>query len=428
MRRRQYFLPTLREVPSEAKIASHRLMLRSGMIYQTTAGIYSWLPLGTKVLQKIENIVRQEQDRAGAQEVIMPTIQPADLWIESGRYDDYGKEMLRIQDRHERDMLYGPTAEEVITDIFRQHVFSYRDVPKLLYQIHWKFRDEIRPRFGVMRGREFLMKDCYSFDMTQEGAEKSYQIMFEAYLKTYARLGLAAVPVKAPTGAIGGDLSHEFQIIAETGENTIYYDARLDDLKANAGSVDVSELMSIYASAEELHDPKTCPVPQDQLKTARGIEVGHIFYFGTKYSEPLKARVTDKDGNLVTVHMGSYGIGVSRLVAAIIEAFHDDKGIIWPEVVAPFKVGIINLRTGDQKCDETCDTLYEKLLAAGVEVLYDDREERAGVKFADMDLIGLPWQIIVGPKGVAAGTVELKSRSTNETQELSLESAIERMI
>lgn len=428
MKRTHSFLTTLRETPSEAKIVSHRLMLRSAMIHQTTSGIYSWLPLGLRVLKKIEQIVREEQDKAGCQEVLLPIVQPADLWRESGRYDAYGKEMLRVQDRHEREMLYGPTAEEVVTDVFRHAVTSYKELPQLLYQIHWKFRDEIRPRFGVMRGREFLMKDTYSFDISQEAAHKSYQLMFRTYLKTFARLDVTAVPVKAPTGPIGGDLSHEFQVLAETGESEIFYDAQLDQLRQDPAEVDIDQLIQIYAAADELHDPKTCPVPEGQLKTARGIEVGHIFYFGTKYSEPMKAHVSNQAGESVTVHMGSYGIGISRLVGAIIEAHHDDKGIIWPESVAPYKVGIVNVRTGDQDCDSLCDDIYQSLNNAGVEVLYDDRPERAGVKFADMDLIGLPWQIIVGPRGAAQKQVELKNRRTDEVITLGYEDAIQRMV
>ena len=422
MRLTQYLLPTAKETPSEAVVASHRLMLRAGMIHKTASGIYSWLPLGVRVLRNIERIVREEQNRAGAQEVILPTIQPADLWRESGRYDAYGAEMLRIKDRHERDMLYGPTAEEVITDIFRNHIFSYRDLPKMLYQIHWKFRDEIRPRFGVMRGREFHMKDCYSFDLEEKGAAHSYRLMFEAYLRTFLRMGLKAVPVKADTGPIGGDLSHEFHVIAATGESLLYYDAQLDTLAV--GDTAPEKLMTIYAAAEEMHNPALCPIPSEQLKIARGIEVGHIFYLGTKYSEALKARVTDADGNLVTVHMGCYGIGVSRLAAAIIEAHHDEAGIIWPQSIAPFQVGLINLRQDDAACGTFSEQAYQALQEASIECLYDDRDERAGAKFADMDLIGLPWQIIVGPRGLQAASVELKCRQTGERQVLSLESAI----
>ncbi|WCL52602.1 proline--tRNA ligase [Gimibacter soli] len=428
MRLSRYFLPTLKETPSEAQIASHRLMLRAGMIRQGAAGIYSWLPLGLKVLKKIEAIVREEQDRAGAQELLMPTIQPSEIWVESGRYDDYGKEMLRIEDRHGREMLYGPTNEELITDIFRKEVRSYRDLPKMLYHIQWKFRDEIRPRFGVMRGREFLMKDAYSFDLTPEGAVKSYNAMFVAYLRTFARLGLKAIPMRADTGPIGGDLSHEFIILAETGESQVFFHKDFEKKDALSLNPDyaadlqpiVDDWTSIYAATEEMHDAATCAVAEGDLVTGRGIEVGHIFYFGDKYSKPMGATVQGPDGELVNVEMGSYGIGVSRLIGAIIEAFHDDNGIIWPESVAPFKVGLINLRSGDAACDGACDQLYKDLGAAGVEVLYDDRDERAGAKFANMDLIGLPWQVTVGPRGLEKGMVELKNRATGEKTEVAL--------
>ncbi len=427
MRLSAYFLPTLKEIPAEAQIASHRLMLRSGMIRQSSAGIYSWLPLGLKVLRKIETIVREEQDRAGAQELLMPTIQPAELWRESGRYDAYGKEMLRIVDRHDREMLYGPTNEELITQIVRDNIRSYRDLPKILYHIQWKFRDEVRPRFGVMRGREFLMKDSYSFDIDYEGARKSYETMFTAYLKTFKRMGLTAIPMQADPGAIGGNLSHEFHILAETGESGVFYDVAYDELAAR-GDIDLDSLSRLYAVTDEKHDPNAANVPPpDRLKTARGIEVGHIFYFGTKYSKAMNAVVTGPDGAPVTLEMGSYGIGVSRLVGAIIESSHDDRGIIWPEAVAPFAVGIINLKSGDSRCDGVCEDVYRALSDHGLEVLYDDRDERAGVKFADMDLIGVPWQLVVGPKGVAAGIVELKNRYSGEKQELSLESALARL-
>jgi len=423
-----YFLPTLKETPAEAQIVSHRLMLRAGMIRQSSAGIYSWLPLGLRVLQNIIRIVREEQDAAGCQEILMPTIQPAELWEESGRYDGYGKEMLRITDRHKREMLYGPTNEELITDIFRHLIKSYRDLPKNLYQIQWKFRDEIRPRFGVMRGREFLMKDNYSFDLDFDGAKRSYDNMYVTYLKTFQRLGLTAIPVRADPGAIGGDMSHEFQILAETGESEIFYDATFDELRAKGEQPDIETLRSLYAATDDEHDPAACPVPDDRLRTARGIEVGHIFYFGTKYSAPMGAVVTGADGESITVEMGSYGIGISRLAGAIIEASHDDAGMIWPESVAPFKVGLINLRVGDKGCDGVCSDLYAKLRRAGVEVLYDDRDERPGVKFATMDLIGLPYQLIVGPRGVKQGVVELKRREGGEAEELSAESALARLV
>jgi prolyl-tRNA synthetase len=425
MRSSVYFYPTLREIPQEAQVASHRLMLRSGMITQVTSGIYSWLPLGLRVLRKVAQIVREEQDRAGSLEVLMPTIQPAELWERSGRYHDYGKEMLRIQDRHEREMLYGPTAEEVITDIFARFIKSYRDLPKRFYNIQWKFRDEIRPRFGVMRGREFLMKDNYSFDLNFEGAKASYQAMLEAYVKTFARMDLKAIPVSASSGPIGGNLSHEFQILAETGESEIFYDEEYENLDVNTLTLD--RLQSLYAAADELHDPQNCPVPPERLKTTRGIEVGHVFYFGTKYSVPLGAYVMGPDNKQVPVEMGSYGIGVSRLVGAIIEAHHDADGIKWPVSVAPFKVGLLNLNVKNKDCTQLCDDLYTKLLQAGVEVLYDDRDIGPGAKFADMDLIGLPWQIIIGPRSVSSGQCELKNRRTGEKVELSIEDALKRV-
>ncbi|MFD2233444.1 proline--tRNA ligase [Phaeospirillum tilakii] len=427
MRRSSYFLPTLKETPSEAQIASHRLMLRAGMIRQSAAGIYTWLPLGLRVLRNIERIVREEQDAAGAQELLMPTIQSADIWRESGRYDAYGKEMLRIRDRHDREMLYGPTNEELITQVFRDNVKSYRDLPKTLYHIQWKFRDEVRPRFGVMRGREFLMKDSYSFDLDFEGAKRSYEAMFTAYLKTFKRMGLTAIPMRADSGAIGGNLTHEFHILAETGESGVFYDVAYEELAAK-GEIDLAALDRLYAVTDEKHDPNAPGVPPaERLREARGIEVGHIFYFGTKYSKPMNAVVQGPNGDAIPVEMGSYGIGVSRLVGAIIEAYHDERGIIWPDSVAPFKVGLINLKSGDAACDAVCEDLYAKLTAGGRECLYDDRDERAGVKFADMDLIGLPWQLVVGPKGVAAGLVELKNRASGEKVELSAESALARL-
>jgi len=435
MRSSQYFMPTLKETPSEAEIVSHRLMLRAGMIRQSSAGIYSWLPMGLRVLKNIENIVRDEQNAIGCQEVLMPTIQPADLWRQSGRYDDYGPEMLRIRDRRDRDMLYGPTNEEQITEIFAASQRSYRDVPKLLYHIQWKFRDEIRPRFGVMRGREFLMKDAYSFDLDDAGARRSYNKMFVSYLRTYERMGLTAVPMAADTGPIGGDMSHEFLILAETGESEIACHKDLLDKRWADREIDfegdlqpiVDEFTSQYAATDEMRDPEQEKALGGDLVTARGIEVGHIFYFGTKYSEKLGAIVTDRDGKEVTVEMGSYGIGVSRLVGGIIEASHDENGIVWPESVAPFHVGLINLKAGDDKTTAACDDLYGKLRAAGIEVLYDDREGRAGQKFADMDLIGLPWQLIVGPRGLDNGVVELKNRASGEREEISPESALARL-
>jgi prolyl-tRNA synthetase len=425
-----YFLPLLKENPSEAQIVSHRLMLRAGMIRQSAAGIYSWLPLGLRVLRKIEQIVREEQDAAGAQELLMPTLQPAELWRESGRYEDYGKEMLRIRDRHERDMLYGPTNEELITDIFRGSIKSYRDLPKTLYHIQWKFRDEVRPRFGVMRGREFLMKDAYSFDIDKPAAVASYFRMFVAYMKTFKRMGLTPIPVRADTGPIGGDLSHEFHVQADTGESELFYDhdvVRLDENSIDPASPTVQQyIANWYAATDEKHDEAEfeARVPEARRRQARGIEVGQVFYFGTKYSQPMNAAVAGPDGAPVVVEMGSYGIGVSRLVGAIIEASHDANGIIWPEPVAPFKVGLINLRVADPKCVAACDALYAKLNAGGVEVLYDDRDESAGAKFAAMDLIGLPYQLVVGPRGLAQNRVELKIRKTGERSELEPDAAL----
>ena len=436
MRLSRYFLPTLKETPSEAQIVSHRLMLRAGLIRQEAAGIYAWLPLGLRVLKKIEQIVREEQERAGAVEILMPTIQLADLWRESGRYDAYGPEMLRIVDRHKRDMLYGPTAEEVVTDIFRGFVKSYRDLPLNLFNIQWKFRDEQRPRFGVMRGREFLMKDAYSFDVDEAGARRSYNRMFVAYLNTFARLGLKAVPMRADTGPIGGDLSHEFIILADTGESQVFCDRRLVDMPAPGPDVDWNDLQSIvdqrtalYAATDEMHeaDRFDAEVGEGDRLTARGIEVGHIFYFGTKYSKPMKAIVAGPDGKDVPVHMGSYGVGVSRLIGAIIEASHDDAGIIWPEAVAPFDVGVINLRPNDEAVSAACEDAWAKLKAAGKTVLYDDRDDRPGGKFATADLIGLPWQLIIGPKGLADGVVELKRRATGERETLPLDAAIQKL-
>jgi prolyl-tRNA synthetase len=431
MRRSVLFLPTMKETPTEAQIASHRLMLRAGMVRQSSAGIYSWLPMGFRVLRKIEQIVREEQDRAGAQEMLMPTIQSADLWRKSGRYDDYGKEMLRIEDRNERELLYGPTNEELITDIFAGAVRSYRDLPKNLYHIQWKFRDEIRPRFGVMRGREFLMKDAYSFDLDKDGARRSYLTMFVAYLRTFARMGLRAVPVHADPGAIGGNMSHEFHILADTGESDVYFDAAFEgyttEQMLGADLNLVTELESLYAAADEKHDAASCPIPADRLRQRKGIEVGHIFYFGTKYSAPMGANVTSSTGDTIAVEMGSYGIGVSRLVGAIIEASHDDKGIIWPASVAPYQVALINLRHGDAECTAAADTIYETFQNAGIDTLYDDRDERPGVKFADADLIGLPWQVVIGPRGVKAGVVEFKNRRTGETEEITAEAALDRL-
>jgi prolyl-tRNA synthetase len=435
MRLSEYFLPVLRENPSEAQIVSHRLMLRAGMVRQSSAGIYSWLPLGLRVLKKVERIVREEQDRAGAQEILMPTIQPAELWRESGRYDDYGDEMLRIRDRHDREMLYGPTNEEQVTEIVRASIKSYRDLPKLLYHIQWKFRDEVRPRFGVMRGREFLMKDAYSFDLDFAGARHSYNKMFVAYLRTFARMGLYAIPMRAETGPIGGDLSHEFIILADTGESAVHVHADFIETdwrgfdsvgwEASALQQVVDHYTSIYAATDDVHDQQAAAKYGDKILSRRGIEVGQIFHFGDKYSRPLGAVVVGPDGDPVPLEMGSYGIGVSRLVGALIEANHDDDGIIWPESVAPFAVGLINLRPGDPPCRKVAEDLYAKLLGAGVEVLYDDRDESPGAKFATMDLIGLPVQLVIGPRGLAAGNIEVKHRRSGERQNIPAETAFD---
>ncbi|MBK1623680.1 proline--tRNA ligase [Afifella marina] len=437
MRLSRYFLPILKEDPKEAEIVSHRLMLRAGMIRQQSAGIYSWLPLGKRVLDKVSAIVREEQNRAGALEILMPTIQSADLWIESGRYNDYGQEMLRIRDRHDRSLLYGPTAEEMVTDIFRSHVRSYRDLPLNLYHLQWKFRDEVRPRFGVMRSREFLMKDAYSFDLDYEGARAAYNRMFVAYLRTFSRFGLQPIPMRAETGPIGGDLSHEFIILADTGESAVYCDKALLDLPIPGEDTDfTADLTPIfdawtgpYAATDDMHDPAAFEaVPEERRVSARGIEIGHIFYFGTKYSEPMKAMVTNQDGEMVPVHMGSYGIGPSRVVAAIIEASHDDAGIIWPKSVAPFDLGLVNLKPGDAATDEIAEGLTVRLEKAGLEVLYDDVDARAGAKFATMDLIGLPTQLVVGPRGAASGEVEVKDRATGAKETLSLDEAVNRLV
>jgi len=437
MRLTRYFLPVLKETPAEAQIVSHRLMLRAGMIRQEAAGIYAWLPLGLRVLKNIERIVREEMNRAGAVELLMPTLQLADLWRESGRYDAYGPEMLRIRDRHDRELLYGPTNEDMITEIFRASVRSYRSLPLNLYHMQWKFRDEQRPRFGVMRGREFLMKDAYSFDVDEAGARRAYNRMFVAYLRTFARMGLKAIPMRAETGPIGGDLSHEFIVLAETGESAVFCDRRVLDLSAPSDDIDyesdlsplIAQWTSGYAATEDVHDVARFErevAAGDRVHT-RGIEVGQVFYFGTKYSLPMKAVVTGPDGVERPIHGGSYGIGVSRLVGAIIEAGHDDAGIVWPESVAPFKVGLVNLKPGDAATDSACEKLYADLQAAGVDVLYDDTTERAGVKFSTMDLIGLPWQLVVGPRGLASGTVELKHRATGERFEIAPDAALAKL-
>jgi prolyl-tRNA synthetase len=436
MRLSRYFLPVLKETPNEAQIVSHRLMLRAGLIRQEAAGIYAWLPLGFRVLQKIEQIVREEMDRAGAIEILMPTLQPADLWRETGRYDAYGPEMLRIRDRQDRELIYGPTNEDMVTEIFRAYVHSYKALPLNLYHTQWKFRDEVRPRFGVMRGREFLMKDAYSFDLNKEGARRSYNRMYVAYLRSFSRMGLKTIPMRAETGPIGGDLSHEFIVLAENGESAVFCHKDLLEMPIPGEEIDfnsdlepiVRQRTNLYAATEDVHDAARFEreVPEDKRLSARGIEVGQIFYFGTKYSVPMKAVVSGPDGKDVPVEGGSYGIGVSRLAGAIIEASHDDAGIIWPEGVAPFDIALINLKKGDTKVDAACEDLYAKLTVAKKDVLYDDRDERPGAKFASMDLIGIPYQIVVGPRGLEKGLVEVKVRSTGAKDEVSLDAAIAR--
>ena len=431
MRLSRSLLPTLKEVPAEAQIASHRLMLRAGLVRQVAAGIYAWLPAGWRVLRNIAEVVRQEQDRVGAQEMLMPTLQSADLWREAGRYDAYGPEMLRIRDRHERDLIYSPTNELLLADLMRQSIRSYRELPQMLYHIQWKFRDETRPRFGVMRGREFLMKDGYSFDLDHDAAVRSYRVMMLAYLRTFARLGVQAVPMAADTGPIGGDLSHEFHILAPTGESQVFYDAEVETIRVGTDDVDHTDPAALeqffravttpYAATDEKHDLQAWErVPAERRREGRGIEVGQIFNFGTLYSEAVGLQVTGPDGP-ISPNMGSYGIGVSRLVGALIEAHHDDAGIKWPDSVAPFRAAVLNLKQGDAATGAVCERAYTALAGNG---LYDDREERAGVKFADADLMGHPWQLIVGPRGAAAGTVELKRRTTGERMELSLDDAL----
>lgn len=432
MRLSRSFLPTLKENPAEAQIVSHRLMLRAGLIRQTASGIYAWLPAGLKVLRNISQIVREEQDRIGAQEVLMPTLQSADLWKRSGRYDAYGPEMLRIQDRHKRELLYGPTNEEMITDLFGQAVKSYKDLPQMLYHIQWKFRDEVRPRFGVMRGREFLMKDAYSFDLDYDSAVATYRRMLLAYLRTFQRLGVRAVPMRADTGPIGGELSHEFLILAPTGESGVFYDAALEEQDWLDEPVNVEDPKALevfykrvttpYAATDEMHDTAAWDaVPEDRRREGRGVEVGHIFHFGTKYTKSMDVTVSGPEGTPVYPEMGSYGIGVSRLAGAIIEASHDEAGIIWPDAVAPFRAVIVNLKVGDETCDAMCEQIYNTNIEA---FLYDDRTDRAGAKFADADLMGHPWQIVVGPRSAKEGRVELKRRATGERKEVSVEDAL----
>ena len=432
-----YFIPTQKENPADAKIPSHQLMVRSGMIKQESAGIYSWLPLGIKALKNIENIIRQEQERAGAVEILMPTLQSSDLWSESGRYDGYGEEMLRVVDRHNRTLIYGPTNEEQVTEIFRKYVKSYKNLPLNLFHVQWKFRDEIRPRFGVMRGREFLMKDSYSFDINEDAAKISYYKMFLAYIKTFQRMGLKAIPVSAESGPIGGNLSHEFSVIAPTGESEIFCDKNILNLDINKKKLTtdqeiseaVEDYLKFYSATDEKHDVNNFnkTVKESDQLTGRGIEVGHIFSFGDKYSKPMKASIVNPDGKSSDVYMGSYGIGVSRLVATIIECFNDDKGIIWPISVAPFKVNIINLKNSDNDCYKKCIEIHDLLEKIGIETIFDDRNESAGKKFSDGDLIGIPFQLIIGPRDFKNGNVELKNRKTNDKEILSFDKAIDKI-
>ena len=423
----RFFLPVLKEIPKEAQISSHILMLRAGLCQQSTSGIYSWLPLGKLILDKISNICKEEMLNTGANEILMPTLQPAEIWKESGRYEDYGKEMLRIKDRNDRDLLYGPTNEELVTDIFRTHIKSYKELPLNLFHIQWKFRDELRPRFGVMRGREFLMKDAYSFDCDYSSSIKSYNKMFVAYMKFFKKIGLKAIPMKADTGPIGGDLSHEFIIIADTGESEVYVEKDFLNFEDNLNDVDyendlqkiVDKYTSFYAATDEKHDPKFFNKnPNDLIKT-RGIEVGHIFHFGQKYSAPMKANINTNDGKNTPVYMGSYGVGLSRLVGAVIEASHDKDGIIWPCEITPWYYNLINLKNGDNQCDKICSDIYSIIETTSKAVLYDDTDERVGTKLAKADLIGLPFQIIVGPRGVRDNVFDIKNRRNGDINKLS---------
>ena len=401
MRLSQYFLPTLKDNPADAVVPSHQLMVRAGMIRQVTAGVYNWLPLGLRVLKKVENIVRQEMNKAGAQEIFMPMVQPAELWQETGRWDKYDAELLRIKDRHGRDFCLGPTHEEIVTDLYRNNIQSYKQLPAMLYQIQSKFRDETRPRFGLMRGREFMMKDCYSFDTDKESGMISYEKMRQAYHNVFSALGLEYRQVLADTGSIGGNFSHEFHVLANTGEDDLLFDPNSD-----------------YAVNEERFDADECPCDQEDLQKKKGIEVGHIFLLEEVYSKPMNATVALQDGSTKPVTMGCYGIGVSRVVAAAIEQNHDDNGIIWPKEMTPFDVGVINMRAKDEECCAAVETLEQQLQAKGLDCLVDDRDEGAGKKFADMDLIGLPWQAVIGPRGLKEGKIEWKNRKTGSKFEL----------
>lgn len=427
MRLSKYFLPLLREDPAGADIISHKLMLRAGMIKQSCAGIYSWLPLGLKILHNIQNIVRKNLNTAGCVELLMPCIQSANLWHESSRYDDYGKEMLKIQDRHGHAMLFGPTNEELITDIFRSSIRSYKDLPKNFYQIQWKFRDEIRPRFGVMRSREFLMKDAYSFDIDATGAQKSYNLMYDTYLRIFKDLGLKIVPVQADNGAIGGSLSHEFHIIAPSGDSTIYYDNTQFTPYDTNQDLSLQRLASICIVTAEKHNNNDIKIEQDRLSIIRGIEVGHIFYFGTKYSNLMHANVQLADGKSAAVEMGSYGIGISRIIGAIIEASHDQYGIIWPFSIAPFKVSIINLLANNKITQKMAEHIYQMLLQQDIEVLLDDTINQAGSKLATHNLIGIPYQVIIGKNFINDEIIEFRTRHDNSMQLLTLSALINQL-
>ncbi len=433
MRLTEYFLPTLKELPKDAEIISHQLMLRTGMIRQSSSGIYIWLPFGHAVLKKIEQIVREEQVNAGAIELLMPTIQSADLWKKSGRYDDYGAEMLRMKDRHDREILYGPTNEEQITDISSHYFKSYKSLPKILFHIQWKFRDEVRPRFGVMRCKEFLMKDSYSFDVTEEDGRSSYNKMFLSYLKTFQRLGLKAIPMEAESGPIGGNLSHEFIILANTGESKVYIDKRIldmdipDEIDYQKDSENiVSKWTEFYSVTDDMYeqDIYESKVEENNRLEMRGIEVGHVFYFGDKYTKPLNANVQDQDGVTKPIQSGSYGIGVSRLVAAIIEASHDDKGIIWPKSVSPFDYALICLNSKNEELVKLCDLIYKKM-KSNYSVLYDDSTSSVGEKLNRMDLIGIPTQIILGNKSIESKSLEIKDRKTGTVEVQSIETFLE---
>ena len=409
----EYFLKPRKDLPSDAMLISHKLMIKSSMIKQTTSGIYAWLPLGLKVLKKIENIIRLVHDRYGCQEVLMPTIQSSSIWKKSGRYNDYGPEMLKFQDRNKKELLYGPTNEELITEIFKEYISSYKDLPKNLYQIQWKFRDEIRPRYGVMRCREFLMKDNYSFDLTKKDAEKSYENMFKCYLEIFKEIGIKVIPVKADPGAIGGDLSHEFHLISDSGDTNILYDKKLGDINMLDIVSSFNLLRNLYSVTDDEYKKKP-GLDENKLIKTKGIEIGHIFYFGTKYSEKLGAYVLDEKGEKNNIEMGSYGIGISRLVAAVIESSHDDKGIIWPKNISPFDIGLINLNIKNKDLTKLSNDIYDYLKKNSIDVLYDNTSERPGEKFANMDLIGLPFQIILGEKCLKEKCFELKNRKTNK--------------